>query len=430
MGLCMKRIFLAGKLFVVAVICAACTTSTIQPIVITPISSSEGARFSVFEAHNAAAPNAINYDGLSYFLSALVIDVGFSDRQRGGDGDDTLTGSRIPRGSSDLLVLETNRIDFANLSDNTINQITEYRKLLEQLPSQRPLREFNRNDQLAFWINLHNIALVEQIALRYPVPNLNRFFVNTDNGREHIYDAKLLNIQGVELSLNDIRINIVYRYWNDMPEVMYGFFLGTLGGPSLIPRAYSADFVHNYLNRNASEFVNSLRGTKNFYSTLYVSSLYFSHQEIFFPDWPTDFVDHLKTYARSPVSRYLQNVKQVNPLSYAPELAAIYSSSDNTAVLAAIPFANQVSREATGQTVIAGANDPGALGGSAPDLSGVALPESLSDGLPSSSTLDASRQEFFSRIERKKRRSSQDFWPTIPHRQGSVEIIDVPTDDN
>ena len=418
--------------FICSIALLSCASTSIAPIYIAPITENSGADYSIFSESNPDALNSISYGGLSYFLSRLVIDVGFSNRRAAEEDGLLYTGTRIRRGSSELLTLEANRIDFDNVSEDTIRQITEYRTILENLPNERALQTFNRNDQLAYWLNLHNVLLIEQIILRYPLSDMKRFNVETEQGQVNILEAKLVTIQGQHLSLNDIRVNVVYRYWQDTPEVMYGFFLGTLGGPSIIPRAYSANYVSNYLRRNASEFINSTRGTRPFFKTLYVSQFYGAHRDIFFPNWPEDVINHFTNHARSPLSNQLPGVKNIRFTKYLTEVAGVYSGGVADLGGPSAPAVQAVSRDTTGAVNIVGTGefnpnrDIGPLGGANPADGREALDGQLL-GTISGDSQSSVRGDFFRRIETKKRRAAQDFWPEIPRRDSRVTIIDITT---
>ena len=98
------------------------------------------------------------------------------------------------------------------------------------------------------------------------------------------------------LSLNDIRLRIVYSQWND-PRVMYGFFNGAIGGPNIRRTAYTGSDVWRQLDSNAAEFVNSLRGVEADRNELKISSMYAEGRDYFFPNWPNDVRSHLADYA-------------------------------------------------------------------------------------------------------------------------------------
>ena len=136
--------------------------------------------------------------------------------------DEPLIGTRFIYGHDSRLRLEGNRVAFSFL--------TEYRQDLERVGSTLDIKRFPRNEQLAFWFNLHNVAVIEALASRYPLTQT----VDTKFGPDELPldDAKLITIGGVPLSPRDIRERIVYANWKDR-KVIYGFWRGEIGGPSI-----------------------------------------------------------------------------------------------------------------------------------------------------------------------------------------------------
>lgn len=249
----------------------------------------------VFTRPEATAPRrgpTVDYSAWTALLRDIVLDVGLSNRQAPQRA--ILTGTRINTGNDSRYRFEGNRVAYHLLSEEYQAAISEYRRDLETLPDRVDFTGMSSDEQLAYWLNLHNVAVIEQIMLAYPVVRLNR--LNAPGTDEHLYDAKILTVAGERLSLNDIRLGIVYPQWND-PRVMYGFHNGAIGGPNIRRSAYSGRDVWQQLDSNAAEFVNSLRGIEIDRDELEISSLYAEARDYFFPDWPNDIRSHLRAYA-------------------------------------------------------------------------------------------------------------------------------------
>lgn len=248
-----------------------------------------------FERHDAterSSGQTIDYNTLTGLLQDIVLDVGLSDRE--APPRVILTGTRINTANTSRYQFEGNRVAYHLLSDEYKAAITEYRRDLETLPDRINLAALSSDEQLAYWFNLHNVAVIEQVMLSYPVTRLNRLDAfGTD---EPLYDAQILTVAGVPLSLNDIRYRIVYSQWDD-PRVMYGFFNGTIGGPNIRRTAYTGNDVWRQLDSNAAEFINSLRGVESDRNELEISAMYADGRDYFFPDWPSDVRNHLRDYA-------------------------------------------------------------------------------------------------------------------------------------
>ena len=341
------------------------------------------------------------------FFYSIVLDVGPSLRNPPARKPQA-TGTRIRQGNHSRYRFEGNRIDFDQLTNRQKRLLTRYRSLIESVPNSRPLSAFNRDEQLAYWLNLHNVVLLEQMALHHPFKRPRNLRVTDIYGeRQRLFDAKLVTVQGVPLSLNDIRVNIVYRHWLNEPVVMYGFSYGEVGGPSIAPRAFNGANVRQYLDRNATEYVNSLRGVDKFGRGFSVSQIYADHREIFFPNWPSDLLNHLRSYADDPVLELLSETNRIRFSKYDPTVIDLSGGGDIVAKMPDAPDVQKTTIEAT-----------------SPGLNGAPG----SDGVTSGVTVrrqSLQELELRSRIELRRRRIPEAFWPGPERRRGSVTITDV-----
>ncbi len=139
-------------------------------------------------------------------------------------------------------------------------------------------------------------------------------------GGEQLDTARLLTVGGVKLSLSDIRTRIVFYNWNN-PNVIYGFWRSTIGGPSLQREAFNADNVSELLDLSASEFVNSLRGTKRRGDLLLTSEIYKEAALYYFSDIGDDLRAHLTQYAEEDVSETLERTDGVSAATAVPDIA-------------------------------------------------------------------------------------------------------------
>ena len=245
-----------------------------------------------------------NNDGIDYSIwdeamKNIVISMGPSTRETAGLAPASL-GTKISYGHNSRYRLEGTRVMFSFLEDNVIESFTEYRRDLEATADLIDIQALSRNQQLAYWINLHNVALIEQLANNWPVRQPRELKIDG----VPMDEAKILNVEGVPLSLRDIRENIVYANWSD-PMVIYGFWRGEIGGPSLQREAYNGENVSFLLERGARDFVNSLRGTQKLGSKLQVSELYAETAEFFFPNFEEDVRAHIAKYANEEVTAIL-----------------------------------------------------------------------------------------------------------------------------
>lgn len=247
--------------------------------------------FARFAEQDAESRVRIDYSVMAEILGGIVYEVGRSDRQP-GRGRLERTGTRINLGSTSRYRYEGNRVVFHTMSREHEEVISQYRAELEGLPSHVPLSTLSADEQLAYWLNLHNIVVIDELARRYPVTNVARMRIDG----EPLHDAPLVTIDGQRLSLNDIRFNIVGANWSD-PRVMYGFFSGSVGGPSIQRQPFEGQRVWSQLSAGAGEFVNALRGVEAASQGYRISPMYQEWRDSLFPQWPQDLESHLTAFA-------------------------------------------------------------------------------------------------------------------------------------
>lgn len=259
-----------------------------------------------------APSDAPNNDGIDYSIwdeamKSIVISMGPSLRE-GAPRPDPSFGTRRQYGHVSRYRLEGTRVMFSFLDSEVISSFTEYRKDLEATADKVDIQSLSRNEQLAFWINLHNVAMVEQIANAWPIRQPREIKV----GGVPLDEARFITVEGIKLSLRDIREQIVYRHWKN-PMMIYGFWRGEIGSPSLQREAFNADNVARLLERGGVDFVNSLRGTQEQGGKLQVSKLYQEVAPYFFPDLETDLRAHLTRFADDDTKALLAKASGAEP---------------------------------------------------------------------------------------------------------------------
>jgi hypothetical protein len=133
--------------------------------------------------------------------------------------------------------------------------------------------------------------MIEQISNAWPVRQPRDIMV----GGVPLDEARFITVEGIALSPRDIREKIVFANWRN-PLVVYGFWRGEIGGPSIQREAFNADNVGRLLDRGARDFVNSLRGTQQNGETLEVSELFAEVAPFYFPNFENDLRAHLTEY--------------------------------------------------------------------------------------------------------------------------------------
>ena len=253
-------------------------------------------------------------------LQDMVLDLGPSLRKREGRPA-SQTSSRLQKGHDSPLRLEGSRFTFAYVSDDFQRGLGDYRKDLEELGTRYDIASLPKDEQLAYWLNLHNVALIEKVSEAYPVRRPSRIDLEVGGVKTPLDRAKFITVKGVPLSLKDIRTKIVYPNWPERPETIYGFFRGDIGSPSLAKTAYTGSSVTYLTSDNAEEFINSLRGFELGRSERKVSEIYREAAPFYFPDLDTDLIAHMKKWARPEVEDELARPLPVAFAKYEDDVA-------------------------------------------------------------------------------------------------------------
>jgi Protein of unknown function, DUF547 len=186
------------------------------------ISQSSHPEFARFAPKAATVNTKIDYTAWDEALRYLVFRMGKSIRE-GAPRVEPGMGTRRVYGHDSRYRLEGNRVIFSFMNQDVLTALAEYRQDLEQTANLVDISKLAKNEQLAYWINLHNAAIIEQIALAYPVSQPSR--IKLDASGLPFDETPFISVAGVKMSPKDIRTKIVFPHWKD-PKVIYGFFRG------------------------------------------------------------------------------------------------------------------------------------------------------------------------------------------------------------
>jgi len=206
-----------------------------------------------FQGSDESSNYAIGYENLNMMLDTLVVDIGRSDRGK-APREQLATGTRLKVKVNRWTVNEGNRFYYeAFVGNETARaQLDEIKKGIENATAQVSLSNFSRDEQLAYWLNLYNVTILNEIVKVYPENDLEKFLY----GRDSILAKKLLVVEGVSLSLNDIQYTILKQNYDGNPLVIYGLYQGIIGGPNIRTSAYTGKTVYDALTENAVVFIN------------------------------------------------------------------------------------------------------------------------------------------------------------------------------
>ena len=173
------------------------------------------------------------------------------------------------------------------------------------------ISQFSRKEQMAYWINLYNARTVKLILEHYPVESITK--IKLSFFRFGPWDEKILNVEGTDLSLNDIEHRILRPIWKDA-RIHYVVNCASIGCPNLQKQALDSKNLEKMLNKGARDYINHDRGVKVVDGRLQLSKIYDWYSEDFGKS-EAEIVHHLLQYA-SPEKAKLIKTYQNSSIRY------------------------------------------------------------------------------------------------------------------
>lgn len=231
----------------------------------------EAERWPRWEAHEPGSEATIDHRAWTRFLGRY--------RQMGPDG--------------------VARIDYGGVSSADHRALQAYIDRLAGLA----ISDYSRPVQRAYWINLYNAVTVDVVLDHYPVESIRDIDTSPGLFSSGPWDEELLEIEGADVSLNDIEHRILRPIWQD-PRIHYAVNCAAIGCPNLQPMAFTAANTERLLERGAEAYVNHPRGAEVVDGELVVSSVYEWFQADF-GDTERGVLVHLRKYADDGLSARL-----------------------------------------------------------------------------------------------------------------------------
>lgn len=205
------------------------------------------------------------------------------------------------------------RVDYAPFKARGHSPLKQYIRDLEATD----LAGFDRPEQFALLANLYNAKTVDIVLDHYPVASIKdislggTLFASLTGGP---WKAKVLRLEGVEFSLDDIEHGILRAVFKD-PRVHYAVNCASIGCPNLQPEAFTGARLSQQLDAAAKAYVNHPRGAAVAEGHLVISSIY-NWFKADFGGSDEGVMRHLKAYAAPPLLDQLKSVRSVSGYAY------------------------------------------------------------------------------------------------------------------
>ena len=173
---------------------------------------------------------------------------------------------------------------------------------------------YNRDEQLAYWINLYNAVTLQVVARHYPVASIRDIDISPGWFVDGPWDAELVTVEGEALTLNDIEHRILRPLWQD-PRIHYALNCASLGCPDLAAAAWRGRDIDQRLDAAARAYVNHSRGVALRGGEVTVSKIY----DWFLEDFggsTESLLAHLRRHAAPPLAARLAQIGDIDGTAY------------------------------------------------------------------------------------------------------------------
>lgn len=201
-----------------------------------------------------------------------------------------------------------NRVDYRRFKAQGYGALRDYLAKLQAVK----VSSLRRDEQFAFWANLYNAATVEVVLKSYPVASIRD--IGGGVFSKGPWKLKLVKVEGIELTLDDIEHNILRPVWRD-PRVHYAVNCASIGCPNLPRAPFAGATLSAQLSAAAREYVNHPRGFSVSGGSIKASQIYSWYAEDFGGN-ATSVLRHARGYARGELANALKDATTISGYDY------------------------------------------------------------------------------------------------------------------
>jgi len=136
-----------------------------------------------------------------------------------------------------------------------------------------PVSRLSRPEQLAYWINLYNALTVRVMLDAWPVASIRDISLSSGLFETGPWSAKVIVVEGQDLTLNDIEHRILRPIWRDA-RIHYAVNCASIGCPDLRQAAFTGAGAAAMLDQAARDYIGHPRGVTATPDGLVLSSIY------------------------------------------------------------------------------------------------------------------------------------------------------------
>jgi len=203
-----------------------------------------------------------------------------------------------------------NRVDYAAWKRESREDLLAYIDRLESAE----VTKLSRPEQYAYWVNLYNAVTVALILKHYPVDSIRDIDISPGFFSNGPWGAKLVEVGGLKLSLDNIEHDILRVNWDD-PRVHYAVNCASIGCPNIARGAYTGESLDKLLDAAARAYIGSPRGIHFDGDSVTVSRIYSWYDEDF-GNSEAGVIKHISQYAQGETAERLAGLSSIDDYEY------------------------------------------------------------------------------------------------------------------
>lgn len=170
------------------------------------------------------------------------------------------------------------KVDYRSLQRNPGRLDRYYLWVTEESPDSNPDRFPTRDDQLAYWINAYNAAVLYTVVQYYPVSSITDvsapFPLQLINDKIGFFFLQQVEVGGETTNLYDLENSLIRPRYPD-PRIHFALNCASGGCPRLPQEAFTGPRLDEQLEREAYRFFSEPRNLRFDHAekTVYVSSI-------------------------------------------------------------------------------------------------------------------------------------------------------------
>jgi hypothetical protein len=149
--------------------------------------------------------------------------------------------------------------------------LQDYLTLLHKNP---PQADWEKNEEMAYWINLYNASTVDLILQHYPVKSIQEI----KNGKP--WDERFIGVGDKKLSLSYIENEVLRKKFSD-PRIHFAINCASKSCPALMNAAFTSDLLEAQLNKATKSFVNDTSRNRISLGKIVISEIFRWYSEDF-----------------------------------------------------------------------------------------------------------------------------------------------------